>query len=64
MTLDLLWQEYKGEHPDGYQYSSFATTWAWAGRLSVSLRQTHVPGGETVCRLRRPDRAGHRPADR
>ena len=45
MTLDLLWQEYKGEHPDGYQYSSFCDHYrAWAGRLSVSLRQTHVPG--------------------
>lgn len=45
VTLDLLWQEYKGEHPDGYQYSSFCDHYrAWAGRLSVSLRQTHVPG--------------------
>jgi hypothetical protein len=22
VTLDLLWQEYKDEYPDGYQYSS------------------------------------------
>jgi transposase len=45
VTLDLLWQEYKGEHPDGYQYSSFCDHYrAWAGRLSVSLRQTHAPG--------------------
>ena len=42
--LDLLWQEYKGEHPDGYQYSSFCDHYrVWAGRLSVSLRQTHAP---------------------
>ena len=45
VTLDLLWQEYKGEHPDGYQYSScWYHDGAWAGRLSVSLRQTNVPG--------------------
>lgn len=23
VTLDLLWQEYKAEHPDGYRYSWF-----------------------------------------
>ena len=23
VTLDLLWQEYKAEHPEGYQYSRF-----------------------------------------
>lgn len=45
VTLDLLWQEYKGEHPDGFQYSSFCDHYrAWAGRLSLSLRQTHTPG--------------------
>jgi transposase len=45
VTLDLLWQEYKAESPDGYQYSSFCDHYrAWAGRLSLSLRQTHTPG--------------------
>ena len=45
VTLDLLWQEYKGEHPDGYQYSRFCAQYrVWVGRLSVSLRQTHAPG--------------------
>ncbi|MEN9480680.1 MAG: hypothetical protein RLZZ298_2075 [Pseudomonadota bacterium] len=45
VTLDLLWQEYKGEHPDGFQYSSFCDHYrVWAGRLSLSLRQTHAPG--------------------
>ena len=45
VTLDLLWQEYKAERPDGYQYSSFCDHYrAWAGRLSLSLRQTHTPG--------------------
>ena len=45
VTLDLLWQEYKAEQPDGYRYSSFCEHYRqWAGRLSASLRQTHAPG--------------------
>ena len=45
VTLELLWQEYKAEHPDGYQYSSFCDHFrVWSGRLSVSMRQTHTPG--------------------
>ena len=45
VTLDLLWQEYKTERPDGYQYSSFCDRYRhWVGKLSVSLRQTHAPG--------------------
>jgi transposase len=26
LTLDLLWREYKEQHPDGYQYSQFCCT--------------------------------------
>lgn len=45
VTLDLLWQEHKTEHPDGYRYSSFCAHYRqWVGRLSVSMRQTHAPG--------------------
>jgi len=45
VTLDLLWQEYKAEHPDGYRYSWFCEHYRkWAGKLSVSMRQTHTPG--------------------
>lgn len=45
VTLDLLWQEFKAEHPDGYRYSSFCNHYRrWVGRLSVSMRQTHAPG--------------------
>lgn len=45
VTLDLLWQEYKADHPDGYRYSWFCIHYRrWAGMLSVSLRQTHTPG--------------------
>ena len=45
VTLDLLWQEYKAEYPDGYRYSSFCIHYRrWVGRLSVSMRQSHAPG--------------------
>ena len=45
VTLALLWSEYKAEHPDGYQYSQFATLYRrFEQRLSVVLRQTHRPG--------------------
>ena len=45
VTLDLLWQEYKAEHPAGYRYSGFCALYRqWVGRLSLSLRQTHTPG--------------------
>ena len=39
VTLDLLWQEYKAEHPDGYQYSGFCQHYrGWAGRLRPHTR--------------------------
>jgi len=45
VTLELLWQEYKSNHPDGYRYSWFCEHYRlWAGKLSVSMRQTHTPG--------------------
>ena len=45
VTLDLLWQEHKAEHPDGYRYSGFCAHYRqWVGRLPLSMRQTHAPG--------------------
>lgn len=45
VTLDLLWQEYKAEHADGYRYSAFCQHYRdWVGKLAVSMRQTHAPG--------------------
>jgi transposase len=45
VTLDLLWQEYKADHPDGYRYSWFCQQYRiWVGKLSVTMRQTHTPG--------------------
>ncbi|WP_213780706.1 IS21 family transposase [Caballeronia sp. dw_276] len=45
VTLDLLWNEYKAEHPDGYAYTWFCTRYSeWANSLPLTLRQTHAPG--------------------
>lgn len=45
VTLMLLWNEYKCEHPDGYQYSWFCSRYrAWAARLDPVMRQEHKAG--------------------
>jgi transposase len=45
VTLFLLWEEYRAEHVDGYGYSWFCSRYAaWRGRLSPTMRQTHLPG--------------------
>jgi transposase len=45
VTLQLLWQEYKQSHPDGYQYSQFCDRYhRWAARLDLTLRQEHRAG--------------------
>ncbi len=45
VTLFLLWQEYRAQHPQGYQYSWFCEHYrAWQGRLDVVMRQDHRAG--------------------
>jgi len=45
VTLNLLWQEYKEQHPDGYQYSWFCQNYrAWSGRLDLTMRHEHHAG--------------------
>lgn len=45
VTLELLWQEYKAEQTDGFQYSAFCEHYRrWRQRLTLSMRQTHTPG--------------------
>lgn len=45
VTLQLLWEEYKQAHPDGYQYSRFSELYrAWRGELDLPMRQTHKAG--------------------
>src|ERR1700681_4587143 len=45
VTLQLLWEEHRAAHPNGYGYSRFCDLYrAWEGRLSPTMRQTHVAG--------------------
>lgn len=45
VTLQLLWDEYKQAHPDGYQYSQFCELYRrWARKIDVVLRQEHHAG--------------------
>ena len=45
VTLQLLWEEYKEPHPDGYQYSRFCDLYgAWREKLDLCMRQDHKAG--------------------
>jgi transposase len=45
LTLMLLWQEYKGLEPDGYQYSQFCALFhRWRKTLDLSMKQEHRAG--------------------
>lgn len=48
VTRMLLWEEYRADHPEGFGYTWFCTTYeAWKRRVRPSMRQTHL-GGEKV----------------
>ncbi|WP_287003549.1 IS21 family transposase [Sphingobium sp.] len=48
VTLQVLWEEYNTEHPDGYRYSRFCDLFRrWEGRLPLVMRQSHA-GGERL----------------
>ena len=45
VTLSILWDEYIACNPEGYRYSRFCELYrVWEGKLSVTMRQTHVGG--------------------
>ncbi len=45
VTLSILWDEYIEHNPEGYRYSRFCELYrTWEGKLSVTMRQTHVGG--------------------
>ncbi len=45
VTLQLLWEEYRAAHADGYGYSRFCELYrSWEARLSPTMRQSHVAG--------------------
>ena len=48
LTLDLLWREYKEQHPEGYQYSQFCQLYRRSrDKLDYCMRQDHR-GGEKL----------------
>jgi transposase len=45
VTRLLLWQEYKAERSDGWQYSVFCDQYRrWLATQDIVLRQNHIPG--------------------
>lgn len=45
VTLELLWQEYRAAHADGYGYSRFCDLYReFCADLEPVMRQTHQPG--------------------
>lgn len=48
VTLQLLWEEYRGGDPEGYGYSQFCEYYRrWASQLKPSMRQQHRAGEKT-----------------
>src|ERR1700752_4780972 len=44
-ALQLLWEEHRAVHPDGYGYSRYVEIYrAWEARLAPTMRQSHVAG--------------------
>jgi transposase len=44
LTLQLIWEEYRQKHPDGYSYSYFCEQYErWRRTQDVVLRQQHRP---------------------
>nr|WP_158509594.1 hypothetical protein [Limnochorda pilosa] len=63
VTLRILWEEYKADHPDGLHYTQFCPFYRrWGKDLDMSTRQVHRAGekmfvysaGETVARWTSP----------
>lgn len=55
VTKFLLWQEYRGLHPNGYNYSWFCDHYRrWLGQRDLSMRQNHRAGEKLFI-----DYAGH-----
>jgi len=45
VTLQLLWEEYKAMHPEGYQLSRLCHHYnQWRNHLKISMRQIHKAG--------------------
>jgi len=63
VTLQLLWEEYRGVHAEGYGYSRFCEIYRrWARKLRPSMRQQHRAGEKTFIDFsgQRPQLVDHR----
>jgi transposase len=49
VTRQLLWEEYRSQHPDGYGYTQFCEYYdRWKKKLSPVLRQRYIAGEKTL----------------
>ena len=63
LTLQLLWEEYREQHPDGYRYSRFCELYRrWLRRQDVALRHEHKAGEKLFVDYAGPTIAVHDPA--
>ena len=48
VTLQLLWEEYRESHPEGFNYSWYCELYRqWARKLDIVMRQEHLAGEKT-----------------
>ncbi len=60
VTLMRLWQEYKEQFPQGYQYSQFCHLYRqWAHQIDPVMRQKHRAGEKRSQRVNAPRGSGH-----
>jgi len=50
VTLALLWEEYRSDHPEGFGYSRFCELYTrWEDKLSPVMRQRHLLPPSRAC---------------
>jgi transposase len=65
VTLQLLWEEHRAVHPDGYGYRHYCELYrAWAVRLAPTMRQSHVAGERMFVDYGQRDARGDRSIER
>jgi len=66
LTLQLVWEEYRANHPDdGYRYSRFCELYQrWRRKQEVVLRQEHRAGEKLFVRLDPRSSGAQRPSHR
>lgn len=48
VTLQLLWEEYLEEHPEGYSYSQYCDKYrSWKKKQTISMHMEHKAGDKT-----------------